>query len=96
MSACAMLTYNNITRAAWKSVQNAAAPYGLTEKDSGSAAVDGFTVAWSYVEASKTLHIQCTDSPFYVSCSVINSKINDEVENCISAHNIQMNHMVPA
>lgn len=96
MSACAMLSYNGLTRGAWDSVKKAAAPYGVTGKDSGSAETNGFTVVWSYVEASRTLHIQCTDSPFWASCSAINSTINDEVVKCISAHNIQMRHMLPA
>ncbi len=96
MSACAMLSYNNINSAAWTSIKTAAAPYGLNGNDSGSATVDGFTIAWSYVKASETLHIQCADSPFYVSCSIINGKINEEIERCINAHGIQMVHMVPA
>lgn len=57
MSACAMQTFNNVTRAAWQCVQAAAAKYGIVGPDSGQATGDGFTVAWSYVEDIGTLHI---------------------------------------
>jgi hypothetical protein len=32
MSACAMLSYNGVTRAAWQTIKVAAAPYGVKEK----------------------------------------------------------------
>ena len=56
MSACAM-SYNKITRAAWDDLEHAAAPYGVHE-NSGSAAVNGFTVVWSYVAASGTRRVK--------------------------------------
>lgn len=96
MSACAMLTYNNMTQAAWQSTQQAVAQYGIQiTRDSDSASSDGFTVHWSYNGATETLSIQCTDSPFLVPCSIINSKINDVIESCLNQHNIEIAHMVP-
>jgi hypothetical protein len=95
MSACAMQTFNNVTRAAWTCVQAAAAPYGISAADSGQHSVSGFTVAWSYLEASGTLHIQCIDRPWFVSCSTINSEIHGVVDKCLADHNIAMAHMIP-
>lgn len=94
MSACAMLTFNNVTSDAWKCIQDAAAQYGVTGSSSGQQTVNGFTVAWSYVAATQTLQIQCTDSPFFVSCSIINSHINDAIEKCLSNHQIDVTPMV--
>ncbi len=95
MSACAMLSYNNITRPTWDAIKHAAAAYGLNGNDTGNASVDGFTVSWLYNETTKVLHIQCTASPFYIPCSAINARINDEIEACIKANNIEMASMVP-
>ena len=95
MSACAMLAFNNMTLEAWKCVQDAAAQYGVTSADSGQQTVHGFTVAWSYDAGAQTLHIQCLDSPFFVSCATINAHINDVVEKCLADHDIALTHMVP-
>jgi hypothetical protein len=94
MSACAMLTFNNVTPDAWTCVQEAAAQYGVAGAATGQQTVNGFTVAWSYVAATQTLQIQCTDSPFFVSCSIINSHIHDAVEKCLGDHQIEMSPMV--
>lgn len=96
MSACAMLTYNNVTQAAWQSAQQAvAAKFGVQiTTDSGNATSDGFTVHWNYDAARQMLSIQCTDSPFLVPCSAINSEINDMVEATLNQHNIAMARMV--
>jgi hypothetical protein len=96
MSACAMLTFNNVTPDAWKCVQTAAAQYGVTGADTGQATVNGFTVAWSYDPGAQTLQIQCTDSPWFVGCSTINSHIHDAVEKCLGDQQIEMTSMVSA
>jgi hypothetical protein len=96
MSACAKLTFNNVTADAWACVQAAAAQYGVTGANSGQQTVNGFTVAWSYDAAAQTLEIQCTDSPIFVSCSIINAHIHDAVEQCLADHQIEMTPMVPA
>jgi len=44
MSACAMLSYNKVTLAAWNDIKQAAAPYGVDGRDSGSATINGFTI----------------------------------------------------
>ena len=94
MSACAMLTFNNVSAAAWKCVQDAASQYGVTRADSGQQTVNGFTVSWSYAPATQTLQIQCLDSPFFVGCSTINSHIHDAVESCLNNHQLELGPMV--
>lgn len=97
MSACAMLSYNNVNPTAWTACVNAAAQYGVTiNTNAGSAVKDGFTIAWNYDANAQTLSVQCTDSPFWAPCSTINSKINDAIEACLNQQNIAMEHMVPA
>lgn len=96
MSACAMLSYNGVTPSAWQSAIAIAATYGVAiTTDTGSATADGFTIAWNYNPAQKTLSIQCTDSPFWAPCSEINGKINDAIEGALKQENIEMVHMVP-
>jgi hypothetical protein len=97
MSACAMQTYNNVTPMAWQSLkQVVAAQYGIQiTTDAGSTSSDGFTVHWSYDEATGMLSIQCTDSPFWAPCSTINFEINKMVEATLNQHNIAMARMVP-
>ena len=95
MSACAMLSYNNVTQNAWNCGVQAAANYGVTiTTNSGSASASGFTIAWNYNPDAQTLTLQCTDSPFWAPCSVINSHINNAVEQCLSQHQIVMTKMV--
>jgi hypothetical protein len=94
MSACAMLTFNNISTDTWRCIQEAASQYGITGSDSGQQTVNGFTVAWSFVAATQTLQIQCLDSPFFVGCSTINSHIHDAVENCLSNHQLELGPMM--
>jgi hypothetical protein len=96
MAAWAMLTYNNVTQAAWQSAKQAVAQYGIQiATDSGNATRDGFTVHWNYNGQTRILSIQCTDSPFLVPCSTINSRINDVIESCLEQHNIEIAHMIP-
>ena len=96
MSACAMLSYNGVTATAWSCIVKGAASYGATiTSASGSDSVSGFTIEWSYDAAAGTLHIQCTDSPWWAPCSTINGKINDAIEACLGQEKIEMAGMVP-
>lgn len=90
MSACAMLTYSNVTPTAWACAVQTAASYGVTiSSDSGSASKSGFTIAWNYDPGAQTASIQCTDSPWWAPCSTINGKINDAVEHCLDQEKIE-------
>lgn len=94
MSACAMLTYNNVTPEAWACVVQAAQQYGVViTTDSGCATVQGFTICWNYNPTTQTGTVQCTDSPWWAPCSVINSKLNDAIEQCLQQHGVTMTAM---
>jgi hypothetical protein len=91
-----MLTYNNVSEDAWNRILNAVAQYGITiNDDSGTKSASGFTIGWNYNRAAETLATQCLDSPFWISCSTINSHINDAVENCLNQHQIALAPIVP-
>jgi hypothetical protein len=95
MSACAMLTYNKVNLAAWQAIKQAVAKYHVQiTADSGSDGAEGFTVSWNYSAATEVLSLQCTGRPFFISCSTVNSTINDEVEACLNQHQIQMTQMI--
>lgn len=95
MSACAMLSYNNVTLAAWGCAKQAAAQYGVViDGNSGTATSNGFTIHWNYDPQAKTAQVQCTDSPFWASCSMINGHLNTAIETCLGGHNIEMTRMV--
>jgi hypothetical protein len=91
-----MQTFNNVTPAAWRSAKQAvAAKFGVQiATDSGSVNSDGFTVYWHYDAGTGTLSIQCTDSPFFIPCSMINSEIHEMVEATLDQHNIAIAPMV--
>ena len=97
MSACAMQTFNNVTPAAWESAkQVVATKFGVQiSTDSGTVSSDGFTVHWNYDAQTEILSIQCTDSPIFIPCSVINSEIHDMVEATLNQHNITIAPMIP-
>jgi hypothetical protein len=97
MSACAMQTFNNVTQAAWQSANQAVATkFGVQiTTDADNISSDGFAVNWNYDARTEMLSIECTDSPFFIPCSAINSEIHDIVEETLNQHNITMARMVP-
>lgn len=95
MSACSTQSFNNVTPAVWQCGVSAAANLGVTiTTNSGSASKSGFTVAWNYNPQSQTCSIQCTDSPWYVPCSAINSFIDSTVSKCFSDNNAEITAML--
>lgn len=97
MSACAMLTYSGAIPAAWNCAKQKAASFGVVITDnSGSATKDGFTIAWNYNPDAQTASIQCTDSPWWAPCSIINSKINEQVEDCLHQNSVEQVSLLDA
>jgi hypothetical protein len=91
-----MLSYNNVTPAVWQCAVAAAAEYGVTiAGNSGTATSNGFAISWKYDPQTQTAQLQCTDSPFWATCSTINSHLNDAVEACRGHHQIEVTNMVP-
>jgi len=50
------------------------------EGRTGSCSHRGFTVIWDYDSIDQKLVIQCTASPFSVTCGSINQRIHDLVD----------------
>jgi YD repeat-containing protein len=85
VTACPALTYGPVTRAAVVRLTAAAlADYGVTiAADAGTVTQDGFSIQWSYDEASQVLTVTCTDSPWWASCDEIAGVISAEVGKCL-------------
>jgi hypothetical protein len=82
MSACASQTFSNITQSQFEAITRKASTLAGAPINgpSGSCSSAGFTVVWDYDPAAQTLVIQCTDSPFLVTCGSINQRIHDLVD----------------
>jgi hypothetical protein len=52
--------------------------------DSGQVSSGGYLIGWNYDVSSNVLEIECVSSPFFVPCSIINGKIRDLVDECVS------------
>lgn len=95
MGACAMQSFNNVTAEVWQCGINAAKQYGVNiTSNKGQATKSGFTVAWNYDPNTEICQLQCTDSPWIVPCSVINSQIDHAVNGCYGQHGQQVQSML--
>jgi hypothetical protein len=84
MSACATQVFQNVTSSVWNCIVSKAASQGIDiSSPQGAITKDGFTVNWDYNNANGTLAITCTDSPWYVPCSLINSTIHQQIDTCL-------------
>jgi len=63
-------------------VQKATAAGVAIQGDQGEVSKDGITIRWSFDPQTRVLTLQCTDSPFFLPCGTINSKIHDLVDSC--------------
>ena len=89
MSACALLTYSNVTALAWGSIQTAVTRLGVTiEGDSGKVEKDGFEFAWAYESQGQRLSIQCLKHSSLIACPTINARIDEEIEARLNQHSI--------
>lgn len=81
MSACETQTFNNINEAAWNRLLQRAGDFGVTiAGHNGESSRDGFTIRWDYDPTAHVLQLQCTDSPWWAPCAMINEKMQDLVE----------------
>jgi hypothetical protein len=78
VTACPTLTYDGITVSTWLAIKARIVDegYAVTPAASGTASADGFTISWAYDAPSGTLRITCEDSPWLVSCDMINGEID--------------------
>jgi len=83
MGQCAAQVFSGISPAQFSCLVSQAAAQNIAiAGNSGTASKDGITVIWNYEPATQNLTIQCTDSPWYLPCGSINSKIHDLVDGC--------------
>jgi hypothetical protein len=80
---CAAQVFSGITDARFQCLVAKASANGIAiSGNSGSASKDGITIAWNFDPGSQTLTLQCTATPFFLPCSVINGKIHEMVDAC--------------
>jgi hypothetical protein len=63
-------------------VEESSVPSGST---SGTASRAGFDIAWTYDPPTQTLTVECTNSPFFAPCKVINAQITSWINSCYPA-----------
>ena len=88
MSACAKLSFNNVTPAVWSCVSQIVIEKGGPNPlpPSGTFSNSGYTFQWSYDAGAQTAWIQCTDSPWYAPCSSINGALENVISGCFQQH----------
>jgi hypothetical protein len=82
MTGCASQIFSGVTVSHFEAIARKASELAGVELDavSGSYSKSGFTFAWEYDPGEHTLMIQCTASPFSVSCGAINARVHDLVD----------------
>jgi hypothetical protein len=80
---CAAQVFSGITASRFQCLIAKAAANGIEiSGNSGSASKDGITIAWNFDPDAGSLTLQCTDSPIFMPCGVINGKLEQLVESC--------------
>ncbi|HZS35473.1 MAG TPA: hypothetical protein VFF06_01525 [Polyangia bacterium] len=87
MSACDPQTFHDVNDAAWDAIkQTARDQYGVAiDGAGGSIRHSGFAFTWTLDDA-RTLTVQCTDSPFFAPCALINEKMQELIGKCVADH----------
>lgn len=95
MNACAMQTFNNVSLDVWKCLKESLAKHQIIiDKDAGETEAHGVHASWKYDPAARTLQIQATKTPFFVTCSTINNYIHDAVDKCYGDHSLAATKMI--
>jgi len=80
MSGCPPIEIEGLSPEKYDSLLKTAQAQGLNlTGPSGSTSYQGIDVTWEYDEANQALTIHCTAKPFFVPCSMIESKIREAV-----------------
>ena len=83
MAECATQTFSGITQARFDCLVSKAQSAGIAITGNvGVASKDGVTVRWQFDPVGETLELQCTASPFFISCETINGQIQSLVGQC--------------
>ena len=83
MAACATQTFTGITQSRFDCLVQKAQAAGIAiSGNSGVASQDGITIRWQFDPGAQTLELQCTGTPFFLSCGTINGEIHNIVDEC--------------
>ena len=89
MSACALLTCSNATRAAWAQHPGRRhAPSVAIKGDSGKVEKDGFEFAWAFESQGQRLSIKRVKHSNLIACPTINARIDEEIKARPNQHSI--------
>ena len=78
--ACEVQSFPGVTQDRFDALVEKARASGIALNGlEGSAVKDGITIRWLYDPAAETLELQCTDSPFFIPCAVVEAKIRELV-----------------
>jgi hypothetical protein len=89
MAACAAQNFTNVNQAVWDCLVQQAQQYGVPiGGPQGCQTAHGFTVCWNWNSGAQTLMVQCTDSPWWAPCGMINGRIHDAVVGCGAQQNV--------
>jgi hypothetical protein len=84
MAGCAPIQFQDVTRARFNCLQQAASQQlnVILKGDSGSASDPGGTntISWDFDEPTGILTLQATETPF--PCFIVDSKIKSFVQSC--------------
>jgi hypothetical protein len=74
------MSFSEITPEKYQDLLGKAQAQGLNlNGTSGSTSFQGMDFTWNYNAAAQSLTIECTDKPFLIPCSLIESKIREVV-----------------
>jgi hypothetical protein len=83
MAGCATQQFSGVSQGHFDCLVKKAEAFGISISGNvGEASKDGITVRWQFDPAGQTLELQCTGSPFFLSCGTINGKIHDIFDEC--------------
>lgn len=80
---CETQTFTGISQDRFDCLTQAAQNTGVAiAGNGGEASKDGITIRWQYDPASQVLELQCTGSPAFIPCGLINARIQAMVDGC--------------
>ena len=84
ISSCDPQNFSGVDADKWTCIKSKIQDrYGvIINKDKGTASKSGFTFVWDHNPGAQTLVVQCTEKPFFVPCSTVNSRIQDIGREC--------------
>ena len=83
MAVCATQIFTSITQSRFNCLVQKAQASGIAiAGNAGTASKDGITIRWQFDPVGQTLELQCTGTPFFLSCGTINGEIHNIVDEC--------------